>query len=94
MTDKQKIILSARAYAGIRLLLFKFRSGTHGLNEELGRHRGREGKIECNACGAKCDSVVFMCCGSVLFIVPNVREELQELLGDRYRYKDLISLLT
>ena len=26
--------------AGIRLL-FKFRSGTHGLNEELGRHRGR-----------------------------------------------------
>ena len=25
--------------AGSRLL-FKFRSGTHGLNEELGRHRG------------------------------------------------------
>ena len=23
-------------------LLFKFRSGTHGLNEELGRRRGRE----------------------------------------------------
>ena len=23
-------------------LLFKFRSGTHGLNEELGRHEGRE----------------------------------------------------
>ena len=23
-------------------LLFKFRSGTHGLNEELGRQRGRE----------------------------------------------------
>ena len=30
--------------AGTRLL-FKFRSGTHGLNEELGRHRGREGKF-------------------------------------------------
>ena len=29
--------------AGTRLL-FKFTSGTHGLNEELGRHRGREGK--------------------------------------------------
>ena len=28
-------------------LLFKFRLGTHGLNEELGRHRGREGKTEC-----------------------------------------------
>ena len=32
-------------------LLFKFRSGTHGLNEELGRHRGREGKSECVLCG-------------------------------------------
>ena len=31
--------------AGTRLL-FKFRSGTHGLNEEPGRHRGREGKSE------------------------------------------------
>ena len=31
--------------AGTRLL-FKFRPGTHGLNEELGRHRGREGKLE------------------------------------------------
>ena len=29
--------------AGSRLL-FKFRSGTHGLNEELGRHRGGKGK--------------------------------------------------
>ena len=29
------------------------RSGTHGLNEELGRHRGREGKKECESvsCG-------------------------------------------
>ena len=36
--------------AGSRLL-FKFRSGTHGLNEELGRHRWREGKTECSLCG-------------------------------------------
>ena len=35
--------------AGTRLL-FKFRSGTHGLNEELGRHRGREGRKECLLC--------------------------------------------
>ena len=35
--------------AGTRLL-FKLRSGTHGLNEELGRHRGREGKVECSIC--------------------------------------------
>ena len=29
-----------------RRLSFKFRSGTHGLTEKLGRHRCREGKIE------------------------------------------------
>ena len=34
------------------------RSGTHGLNEELSRHRGREGKSECVLCGAECESVV------------------------------------
>ena len=33
------------------------RSGTHGLNEELGRHRGREGKCMCNLCGEDCESV-------------------------------------
>ena len=37
--------------AGTRLF-FKFRSGTHGLNEELGRHTGREGKSECTLCMA------------------------------------------
>ena len=36
--------------AGSRLL-FKFRSGMHGLNEELGRHRRREGKTECSFVG-------------------------------------------
>ena len=35
----------------------QFRSGTHGLNEELGRHRGREGKEECVLCGDECESV-------------------------------------
>ena len=38
-------------------LLFKFRSGTHGLNEELGRHREREGKNEFVLCGDECGSV-------------------------------------
>ena len=28
------------------------------LNEELGRHRGREGKVECTVCGAECESVM------------------------------------
>ena len=39
-------------------LLFKFgRTGTHGLNEELGRHRCREGNNECELCGNECESV-------------------------------------
>ena len=42
------------ADAGSRLL-FKFQSGTHGLNEELGRHRGREGNKECELCGNECE---------------------------------------
>ena len=37
---------------------FKFRSGTHGLNEELGRHRGRNGRTECVLCGDECGNVV------------------------------------
>ena len=32
---------------------FKFRSGTRGLNEELGRHRGREGSNK--ECGNECE---------------------------------------
>ena len=30
---------------------------TQGLNEELGRHRGREGKTECSLCGNECENV-------------------------------------
>ena len=40
------------------MLLFRFRSGTHGLNEELGMDRGREGKVECILCGIECESVM------------------------------------
>ena len=38
-------------------MLFKFRSRTHGLNKELGRHWGREGKKECGLCGDECETV-------------------------------------
>ena len=44
-------------YYIIYTVLFKFRSGTHGLNEELGRHRGRDGNKECVLCGNECESV-------------------------------------
>ena len=44
------------ADAGSRLLS-KFQSETHELNEELGRHRSREGNKECEFCGNECESV-------------------------------------
>ena len=58
-----KKYLHGRSDEGARLL-FKFRSGTHGLNEELGRHSDRDGRVECTLCGAECEST---CCGSVLY---------------------------
>ena len=52
-----KTFLHGVSDAGTRLL-FKFRSGTQGLNEELGRHRGRNGRTECILLGDECESVV------------------------------------
>ena len=51
--------------AVVTKLLFKFRSGTHGLNEELGRHSDRDGRVECTLCGAECESVI-TCCASYI----------------------------
>ena len=71
--------------AGTRLL-FKFRSGTHGLNEELGRHRGREGKLECALYGAECENVVHVLweCSAYSSSRASFLLKLEELLGDRY----------
>ena len=38
-------------------LLFRFRSGTHGLNEELGRHSTRNNSKACVFCKCVCESV-------------------------------------
>ena len=66
--------------AGSRLL-FKFRSGRHGLNEELGRPRGREGKSECTLCGAECESVVHVLweCTAYSSSRASFTEKLQEI---------------
>ena len=40
----------------------------HGLDEELGRHRGREGRKECLLCDAECESV-----SHVLWDCPGIR---------------------
>ena len=71
--------------AGSRLL-FKFRSGTHGLYEELGRHRGREGKTECSLCGDECENVshVLWECSAYSSTRACFIKKLQELLEDEY----------
>ena len=71
--------------AGSRLL-FKFRLGIHGLNEELGRHRGREGKTECSLCEDECENVshVLWECSAYSSIRVSFMKKLQELLEDDY----------
>ena len=73
--------------AGTRIL-FKFRSGTHGLNEELGRHRGREGRKECLLCDAECESVshVLWDCPAYVSIRSAFMLELRRELGDRFEH--------
>ena len=61
----------------------RFWSGIHGLNEELGRHRRREGKSECVLCGAECESVVHVLWECSAYRIIFV-EKLQELSEDRY----------
>ena len=71
----------------VRRFLFKFRSGTHGLNEELGRHRGREGKTECSLIGNECENVshvLWECSAYSSSTRDRFMKKLQELLEDDY----------
>ena len=76
-------------------LLFKFRSGTHGLNEELGRHRGREGRKECLLCDAECESVshVLWDCPAYASIRSAFMLELRRELGDRFEHFRVLIVL-
>ena len=67
-------------------LLFKFRSCMYGLNEELGRHRGREGKTECSLCGDECENVSHVLgeCSTFSSTRASFMKKLQELLEDDY----------
>ena len=65
--------------------LFKFRSGTHGLNEELGRHRGREGRSQCMLCDDECESVAHVLWDCPAYnIIRSFMEELSHLLGLKF----------
>ena len=71
--------------------MFKFRSGTHGLNEELGRHSDTDGRVECTLCGAECESVVHVLweCSSY----STCQEALKQLLGARYAEFETLSVV-
>ena len=61
----------------ISTLLFKFRSETHGLNEDLGKQRGRAGKVDCICVVLS----VRVCCGNgVLMVVVIGGKECQKSL--------------
>ena len=66
--------------------MFTFRSGTHGLNEELGRHRGREGMTECFLYGNECENAshVLWECSAYSSTRASFMKTLQELLEDDY----------
>ena len=65
------------------------------MNEELGRHRGREGQSECVLYGAECESVHVVHelweCSAYRNIRVIFVEKLQELLGNRYANFDKLN---
>ena len=75
-------------------LLFIFRSGTCGLNEELGKHRGREGNKECELCGNECESVshVLWECSAYSSSRADFLLKLQERLGKGFERFDALDI--
>ena len=73
--------------AGTRLL-FKLRSGTHGLNEELGRHIEVEKVSACLICAVRTVKVWVTFCGIAPFIQSAVHyfEHLKNNLGNEFEH--------
>ena len=67
----------------------------HGLNEELGRHRGREGKTECSLCGDECENVshVLWECSAYSSTRACFIKKLQELLELKMSIRTLNHLI-
>ena len=89
-----KAYLHGTCDAGFRLM-FKFRSGTHGLNEDLGRQRGREGRKECLLCDDECESVSHVLWDCLVYntLRNDFMCKLQELLGDRFEHFESLDSL-
>ena len=56
------------------------------MNEEVCRHRGREGKVECSICGAECESVVHVLqeCPAYSSCREGFRAKFKEFIGDSF----------
>ena len=57
------------------------------MNEELGRHRGREGRSQCMLCDDECESVAHVlrnCPAYYVNIRMNFMDKLSHLLGSTY----------
>ena len=69
-------------------VLFKLCSGTHGLNEKLGRHRGRAGKYMCNLCGEDCESVGHFLWNCLVYVERRALffEHLKNSLGNKFEH--------
>ena len=78
------IIFPVENYPLYSRLLFKYRSKILGLNEKLGRHRGREGKKECSLCGNEYEYVshVLWECSAYSITIASFMKKLQESLKD------------
>ena len=55
------------------------------MNEEVGRHGGRDGKVDCSVCGAECESVVHVLweCPAYSVCRESFRTKVRELRGDK-----------
>ena len=69
------------------VISLKFRSGTHGLNEELGWQRGRNGRTECVLCGDECESG-----GHVLWECP-AYIKLRSTLGEAFKDFEALDII-
>ena len=67
----------------------------NGLNEELGRHRGRDGNKECVLCGNECESVshVLWECSAYCNSRADFLLKLQEKLGNGFERFDALDSL-
>ena len=73
--------------------MFKLRSGTHGLNEELGWHRGKNDKAEYILCGAECENVIHTLWEYPAYKDHRVMVKLADLLGENVRDDESIGIV-